>query len=383
MNSYDGKIRTGMDLYRLAIPYGGILNQNIQCIGVTEFDSNPLDADCYVINRSREFVRAEAIKKEGKKLIIDIDDYWNLPTWHPSNPINLKKQIDIGYNNIDKVNKEELKAVESKYEEEKNAPDFTIRSCRIADAVTVSTEKIQSSLLNEYGIYSTLIKNTIPSYVQQFTKYKTPNKRVRFGWVGGVFHRRDVALIYNGLRFLHEDKTMDGKYQILATFENNPEYKEIEQIMSNGYKCCDDEYKKYLQEFTRIGQHISIDKNYRRLWGKSAVDYGTMYEEIDVALIPLQHGVFNSHKSELKLIEAGSTGCAVIISNVEPYKPFLKDGYNCLTTEGTNGWYRSMKLLINNPDKRMELAYNLEQTIKENFNFEYESSKLFQLISSL
>jgi glycosyltransferase involved in cell wall biosynthesis len=108
-----------------------------------------------------------------------------------------------------------------------------------------------------------------------------------------------------------------------------------------------------------------------------------MYEDIDVALIPLKHGKFNSHKSELKLIEAGTTGCAAIVSNVEPYKAYLKDGYNCLTTSETNGWYRSMKRLINEPNLREDLAGNLALTIAENFNPAAESHKLTELISTL
>jgi glycosyltransferase involved in cell wall biosynthesis len=262
---------------------------------------------------------------------------------------------------------DEVNAVRQAYNREKNSIDNTLESAKLADIVTVTTETLQAELA-KIGINSIVIKNTIHPSSAQFSTYKNKSNRLRFGWVGGSFHRRDVALMYDGLRRLHGDPAEKGKYQILMSFNTTSEYIEQERVVTNNYTICTPAYRDYLKKYIREGGHVGNDETYKRLWNLGVMDYGAMYQQIDVALIPLQHGKFNSCKSELKLIEAGTTGCAAIVSDVEPYKKWLKHGYNCLTTEGTNGWYTAMKVLLNNPELRQEITNNLAKTISENFD---------------
>lgn len=375
-------INNGMDLYRLAMPYSEVIEEQGQLIAMSldEFDMMPCDADVYVMNRP-ELFRAKKVKALGKFLIVDVDDYWNLPTWHRLHPGNHAKYIDqLEKQRLNEDQKKELENIKKVNEREKRQAAETIEACRIADVVTCATETLRAQL-DKLGIEAHVIKNSIHPNVSMFSTYKQPSDVTRFGWIGGNYRKRDVALMYGGLRALHNDRSERGKYQIVSAFNNNNEYVEIEKILTDGYKNCSPDYIKYLLKYTRVGSHIGGDEPYQRLWNMSPTEYGVMYEQVHVALIPHRHGMFNSCKSELKLIEAGVTGCAAIVSNVLPYAPYLKHGVNCLVTEGEKGWYSAMKRLINRPDEVKMLADNLRQTVLDNFDTRTEANKLKQLIA--
>lgn len=374
-NQSESRIYSGMDLYRLAMPYTPFAEKcDVRGLSLDEFDMNPLDADVYVMNRPQKF-RAKMVKDAGKILVVDIDDYWKLPTWHKLSAKILKDQLDFAAKYPNRVNPTEVNNVRRAYDSAMNLESNTLESARIADLVTVTTETLQSKL-KKVGIDSVVVKNTIHPMAKQFSTNKNKSNRVRFGWVGGSFHGRDVALMFEGMRRLHGDKTLQGKYQLLSSFNDNSEYREIERILTINYLCCSEDYRTYLKQYSRLGSHIGNNETYKRLWNLDILEYGAHYEQIDVALIPLQHGEFNACKSELKLIEAGTTGCAAIVSNVLPYNKWLKHGYNCLLADGTNGWYTAMKMLTDNDDLRHTLAENLRKTIQDNFDTIKESNIL-------
>lgn len=381
-NKTEARLLSGMDLYRLAIPYAEIQKaSDMKLMSLDEFDIEECDADIYVMNRPMSY-RAQKVKSSGKFLIVDIDDFWVLPTWHPASPQMLNAQLDFAAKNPERVKDDEVRAVRATYNIQKDFPVNVLAAARMADLVTCSTEALQHEL-NKVGIEAVVVRNSIHPNLPQFSQYKNKSNRVRFGWVGGTFHRRDIALMYDGIRKLHSDPTEQGKYQIACSFNKHSDFIEYERIMTNNYQCCPLEYRDYLKSYSRLGSHIGNDQTYKRLWNLPVYEYGAHYEQIDVALIPLQHGLFNSCKSELKIIEAGMTGCAAIVSDVMPYNKWLKHGYNCLLTDGTNGWYTAMKMLINNPDLRQELANNLRKTIEENFDTIEQSNILATELNKL
>lgn len=377
-NDVSPVIANGMDLYRLVLPYSGVIEEHGQmlCMSQEEFNTTPCDADVYVMNRPYSF-QAKKVKDAGKFLIVDVDDYWVLPTWHKIHPKNLAKELERAKSGG--FDPQSVKAVQRAYDREVAQEKNTLDSCRLADVVTCTTEVLRAKFA-KIGIDAVVIKNTIPKDVIMFTTEKQRHNRMRFGWIGGAFHIRDVSLMYGGIRNLRNDKSEVGKWQILSTFNHTSEYAEIEKIITDGYKTCSKEYTEYLLKYTRTGSHMGNDEHYKRLWAMPPSEYGVMYEQVDVALIPLQHGEFNSCKSELKLIEAGSTGCAAIVSDVLPYAPYLNHGVNCLVAKGSNGWYTAMKYLLNNPHMVKVLADNLAQTIRENFDHQHEANKLKLLI---
>ena len=232
----------------------------------------------------------------GIKVVFDIDDHWLLDKDH------------AGYANAKKVNYTQTATSGIKY----------------SDWVTTTTAHFADEI-KPYNSNVIVLPNCISPQDKQWTVSPIENARVRFGWVGGVFHLPDVGLLRPAMQRLN--KSLNGvgenEYQIcLAGFNPAAEYINMERVLTSGHasiRRLDPEYYSYLVECTPAMEHVSYDKPYRRIWTKSVQTYGQVYNEIDVALVPLRDTLFNSCKSELKIIEAGTMGKAVICSCVTPY----------------------------------------------------------------
>lgn len=361
----NAKSETGMELYRLVIPYGGVStdaeNYSVNAWSYDEIRNCTLEtlvSDIYVFNRLHYIDIAQKIKKANKKLIIDIDDIWTLDKTH------------LLYNDPRTKN----------YLED-------LRKCfDIADMITTSTPLLADNILKEFGRVAHVVKNTIPENFDTFTPEKVKHDRLRFGWVGGIFHTKDIELMKEGIEKIYATKSIQNKYQfVLGGFHYNQEYVNYEKVFTSNYKLnatWDGDYMDYLKNFTPMGDHLGHDKQYRRLWGRDVDSYGKLYRHIDVALIPLQNTPFSNCKSELKLIEAGMTGCAAIVSNVLPYSQYIKDD-NCFSVNTPRDWQNGINAMLNDAEYRQDLIDNLADDIRINFNHNNEVANLKQLLNTL
>ena len=342
----------------------------------------------------------DKLKGLGVKILLDIDDYWHLPKGH---------HWYDKYKALDTVSS-------------------TISSIKQVDWVTTTTEYFLDKI-KPYNTNVSVLPNCINPDDKQFSTREIPNSRVRFGWIGGVFHGTDMLTAkasfgrFNTSGLLNEiqiclggfnisgqsietikknksyfrknrsniirDYRTTPKDKILATENINymlPEYLQMEEIITDDYKICDIDYVEYLRQYTQIGEHISYDKPYRRLWGKEINNYGELYNEIDVALVPLRDNDFNRCKSELKIVEAGYMGKAVIVSDVTPYSEWIKDGVNGIKINPNRNnidWYVAMRKLAKEPNMRKDMAAALSQTIAEHFNIDTHNLKRAEIYKKL
>ena len=376
--THDKEPVNGMELYRLHYPYfyglsdnyiGEITIKRMTYGYILENTHEVLTDDVYVFSRLQSLEVAEKIITANKKLVIDIDDYWLVSLEH-------------ALRNTEE-NKEYVKII--------------TKTLSMAHLVTCTTKILAERIKTELGIDAVVIKNTIPDAPTHFSGNKFKHTKVRFGWIGGVHHIEDIKLIKDSFAKLHSDISIKNKYQIcLGGFnadKNNPFYFQYEKIMTDNYKPfinADKSYFNYLSLFVPQLEHIGFNKSYRRIWNKPITEYGQMYRDLDVAIIPLtsisQNGnknIFNSCKSELKLVEAGTTNKSIIISNVEPYSQHLIHEENCLAVGQSQNWYTHIRRLINDKELRKELADNLTAYVKINFNHKDETLKLFNALKKL
>jgi glycosyltransferase involved in cell wall biosynthesis len=331
---------------------------------IAEQPATVLEDDVYVFSRLQDENIFYKVKEAGKKVVIDIDDYWNL---HPTHPLRYTEANAKYVATITKL-------------------------LPLADLVTCTTANLWEKIYDEFGVTATIIKNTIPDGLTQFSEGSFEHEKVRFGYVGGVYHLNDMELMREGIARTYEDRQLINKFQFcLAGFNPNREFIAYEKLMTNDYKKIDTDYKSYLDQLTPALSHIALNKPYRRLWARSVDTYGKVYRDLDVCLIPLEGkqsngnvNVFNSCKSELKLLEAGMTNKAVICSDVMPYHPFLNHEENCLAiNQKKNDWYRSIRILALDKDMRIELADNLTKQIKKDFSHKTEVNKLATALKKL
>jgi hypothetical protein len=358
-----------------------------------EVDSSLQFRTPYIIDRLRKF---------GIKIILDLDDYWRVKKTH-----NLNNQMRL-----------------SKY------GDQVEQALKLVDYVTTTHEHL-AKYIRPFNDNIVVIPNAINPEEHQFQRRKIENSRVRFGWIGGVHHRPDIELMSYSLMKMYTDRSISDKFQICLggfntvinfSHENKmqleklgcdteamrtmsfaemvnylisknvavpiPEYTEIEKAFTNDHKAVksDKTYLEYLKQYTPAMEHIGFDKPYRRLWGTDTFNYGNMYNEIDVALVPLVDNEFNNCKSQLKIIEAGFMGKAAIVSNVHPYTIDCVHEKNCLMVNKNMNqmdWFLNMKRLVNEPNLREDLAAALYETVKEKYHIKTTNETRKQLYRSI
>ena len=290
--------------------------------------------------------KIERLHRLGCKVIFDIDDYWELPKTHHY----YQKNIDT------------------------ESTENTLDAITYADWVTTTTVHF-ASLISPLNANVTVLPNCIDLDDSQFTIRNIPSERVRFGWIGGIFHKSDIESIRNTFVLLGDwtrNKDIKDKYQLcLGGFGANQEYIDIEKFFTNNYKNLSKDYVDYLQQTTPLAEHISYNQPYRRLWGTDIWNYADLYNQIDVALAPLVDEPFNNCKSELKLIEAGMMKKAVIASDCLPYNTIIRHRENGLLVKPIRNmidWYVAIRRLTKEKNMREDMAEQLHQDIKEKFN---------------
>ena len=93
------------------------------------------------------------------------------------------------------------------------------------------------------------------------------------------------------------------------------------------------------------------------------------YEETiftsDISLLPLQDNKFNRAKSDLKFIESANGGAVALASPVA-YSEVIRDGENGFIFKDLKEFSSKLKMLIDNPNKRHEVAKNAYRYVKYN-----------------
>jgi len=193
-----------------------------------------------------------------------------------------------------------------------------IKSLKVADEVWV-TNKHLASKVKKYNTNIRIIPNAIS--VQTWEIDRQPSDKVRFGYIGGNHHQMDVR-----------DSTID----------------------LTGYES-------YVSD---VDGYPEMMKSSHKLTTKLPNLYHTMYNYFDVSLVPLTGTEFAKCKSHLKMLEAGFSKCALIVSNTHPYTPYItKD--NCIAIKHPSEWAGAIKRLNENPNQVQDLADSLYEFVQD------------------
>jgi glycosyltransferase involved in cell wall biosynthesis len=142
-------------------------------------------------------------------------------------------------------------------------------------------------------------------------------------------------------------------------------------------------------------EYDTSNESYLRKWTEDINKYANNYNHIDVSLAPIVESVFNSNKSQLKIIEAGFHKKAVIASDVNPYTIDLKhslkdgnftnDGNSLLVSPKRNhrDWEKYMKKLVDNPNMITDMGERLYETVKDKYSLPNVSKNRVEFIKSI
>lgn len=378
---------TGMYYHRLRVPFERMantmpvqieetqLNDKGQSVVMREIPQDVLRRyDAVIFSRQIETDHTSTdtmnyLQSNGVKVIFDIDDYWNIESGHK----------------LAKAYKEE------------GISEQMLTCIKGADLVFTPTPYLTEAV-KQHNPNAYTIKTCIDIERPQWTSTATESPLKRFGWVGGVHHIGDIKLMEKSINKVHQK--LEGYQFCLGGFnyakktythqgktyvsQQSEEYVDIERVFTGNYNFTDPDYKEYLLNYTKIAEHVSYFQNYRRLWAKDINNYATLYDELDICLVPLSgNGLFNQYKSELKLIEAGAKGKMCIVSRVKPYTLIPDEYVHFVDSSDMIGWYKAIKYCIDNPEYVKEKALALKEHIKDNYNLDKENEKRFNLIKAI
>lgn len=285
----------------------------------------------------------ERVKKLGIPFGLDLDDFWHLPEYH------------IIYNDYKKF----------------NTPQLVVDSIKEAHFITCTTPIIAREI-EKYNNNVFIIENGIDTEQECWQPDLKKKERLRFGFYQGATHYEDLLLASTSVREIFKSEKLKDKYQIvLSGFDSyGKDSKGIypsmamcyESALTEGLKLLNPNYKNYLSRFMLEGNENYINENYWRLWKVPVDDWGFAYNFADVSVIPLIDNRFNRSKSELKLIEAGVKGKAVIVSDTQPYK-LLANDKNSFLAKRPIDFYNQIKYCIKNPNAVQDKSEQLREDV--------------------
>jgi len=301
------------------------------------------------------------LRDGGAVVISDMDDYWIPFHGHPVRELVLKNKVHLQI----------MKANQS------------------ADIVTTTTEIYARIIREKLNKNVHIIPNAIDTNMKMWQPKNVESDKVRIAWIGGSSHARDLDKIKGTANKLFSDPEVKDKIQIVmcgydtrgtitqvnpATGEEETRkikphesiWNQFELIFNNDGKCKEDEYvRRNTLPITRYGEH---------------------YNYVDICLAPLDQHTFNECKSELKLIETGMMGKALIASDVYVYNELLTDGEDALLVDPRKNhkmWYKHIKKLVLDKELRDKLSKNLYNLVYPVYTLENVTNNRCEWYKSL
>ena len=299
----------GVEYHRLYQPLKRIAEAGIAEVVQTDSFAPEHMEDCDLLIFSRTLGPytgkiLRAMQKLKKPVIVDVDDLWNLPAKHVSSRFYRQ-------NNIDR---------------------------QILDAIKLSwgvttTNSVLSAEISSHNRNIMILPNAIDLTDEQWTKTKThQGDRLRFGYVGGLTHLDDTALLWEPTKRIL-DEYPDKVQFVICGYNGEGVEKEIWQGMISN-----------LTGGGRArGEQIAVAPS------AHPCDYGEFYAHFDVALAPLEGGLFNRCKSDLKVIEAAAYRCPIIASCIHPYTAHRHNS-GVRLCNSSEDWYNAMRFHIEHPE---------------------------------
>jgi glycosyltransferase involved in cell wall biosynthesis len=312
-----GQRNSGVSFHRLFNPLIYLPKDYAMMTDVLTEEELEKGYDILFINRYIAGMEVDEVvrlrEKYGFKLVVDVDDYWNLDAWH------------ILY---------------GKYPTQK-----VIDHIKVADLVICSNNDLAVHV-DELNPNWIVIPNALPYGEDQFTDVKTECERIRFVYAGSITHEKDIAILKNPMKRIAGDVSLKNNTRfILCGYSEDKNVADVWGRMINDYMCG---FK--LDGYIRLA--LPVDQ------------YMNFYNEADVCLVPLIDSKFNSMKSNLKVLEAATKNAPVICSNVKPYS----ECKYIIPINNQKEWFKNIKKVVKEPLYLQEMGLANGEWCRDNFS---------------
>ena len=307
---------------------------------VTDEDVGKYDIVHFHRRINNEDHTVEWIKKfqaAGAIVVADIDDYWTPFREHPAYAMVIKNGI----------NKK------------------IIEVCKAADIVTTTTELYAAHLRKSVNPNVHIIPNAINMDMPMWQNNTKESDRVRVAWIGGSSHERDLSKLNNCFNYLFADSDVKDKIQVvMCGYDTRGNVTTIDprtnKQVTRKIRPEESVWNRFESIFNDSGR--ASKEQYVRRNTLPITQYGKHYNHCDICLAPLEENTFNECKSELKIIESGMMGKALIASDLYVYKEILTHEHSAMLVDPRKNhklWSKYIKQLILEDEFRAELANNL------------------------
>lgn len=265
-----------------------------------------MNPDVVVFQHQHTKLQIETMKRYRKTLkraffVYEIDD----PFWHVPESSVHKSQIPDG---IDR---------------------HVAEAAKICNAVTVTTPALAAEMrritrMKDIRVLPNQMPKQFLNAAIEASRKKMPGEKIRIGWAGGIGHAGDLEIAAEIMRKYSESERFQWVFMGMAPPGIDPSRFEYRQAVP---------FESY------------------------AAALGALH--LDIALAPLQSNIFNECKSDLRVIEYGAAGFAVIASDLPTFAdcPVIKAG------EGADAWIAAIEDLANDEDLRFGEAERLHQWV--------------------
>ena len=217
------------------------------------------------------------------------------------------------------------------------------RIMRTARYISTTTDTLKDVLQVRSEVDAKIF--TLPNYISDaYSENEFDNgDKIVIGYAGGAQHYND----------LHDTGFLEALQKLMH--ENKNIY----------FKCVGVPVDTY----TPRARTEIVDVKFGRKWTEEL--FPTL--NFDISVAPLIDTSFSVCKSNIKWQESTRMGAAFVASNVEPYS-LLADGTAVLTPNDSTSWYKALKELVNDKQKRQKLVKQAKQELQDNWRLEDEKN---------
>jgi glycosyltransferase involved in cell wall biosynthesis len=210
----------------------------------------------------------------------------------------------------------------------------TIKACREADLVTVST-KVLAEKYAQHGRVA-IIPNCVPASMLD-QPHESDGRTI--GWAGLMMGRSgDMEITHGGIA-----RAMEGtNWKFLKIGEGAEETK-------RGFG---------LAEIPAETGFLSID------------EYHKTISKLDIGIVPLADNKFSQAKSYLKGIQYAAAGIPFVASPTQPYTELNELGLGYLAGDKSKIWKRVLREFMMKDDFRQEVGAEYRDIVREKFTYE-------------
>jgi glycosyltransferase involved in cell wall biosynthesis len=202
------------------------------------------------------------------------------------------------------------------------------RGISLCDRVVVSTQPLADALSEMHTDIRVVPNMLSPHWWSGLRSHRRTSVKPRVGWGGGTSHSGDLEIIAEVVRELAD---------------------EVDWVF---FGMCPDALRPYVREFHTV---VALEAYPAKLASLN----------LDLALAPLEHHIFNDCKSNLRLLEYGACGYPVICTDTMAYRGYLP--CTRIYTNSTEEWLEAIRSHLADPDASYRQGDALREAVLRDY----------------